>query len=94
MNLYHGFEFVIDDSGSMMSPTDTMDARVRPITRWQEENDRLKRMIEVLAYVPTPPMEFKFLNRTGFLLKARPRLNLLQKPTHSLPRFHKAANQS
>jgi hypothetical protein len=71
MNQYHGFEFVIDESGSMMSHTDTMDARVRPITRWQEEKDILKIMIEVLAYVPAPPMEVKFLNRTGIPLNHR-----------------------
>jgi len=52
-------EFIIDDSGSMGS---TANPKTKE-TRWQEARTRLKEMIEIMAYVPTPKMKISFLNR-------------------------------
>ncbi len=59
---YHEMEFMIDDSGSMNATTDTRGKDGKWMSRWQEAQMRLKQMIEVLAYVPTPPMTICFLN--------------------------------
>lgn len=60
---YESLEFIIDDSGSMTLQTDTNGPDGRPITRWQEAHQRLKEMIEVLAYVPFNQVGIEFLNR-------------------------------
>ena len=57
-------EVIVDDSGSMNCATDALD----PITgnkmsRWWEAKWRISQMIELLAYVPSPPMRIYFLNR-------------------------------
>jgi len=57
-------EFMIDDSGSMTLTSDTTDAFGRPQTRWAEAHNRLKEMVEVLAYVPFNQIEIVFLNRS------------------------------
>lgn len=68
--------FIIDDSGSMRSPTDTMmsDATVhllrngntpnpqQHMTRWQEAENRLHVVMDVLAYIPTQDITITFLN--------------------------------
>ncbi len=59
---YHEMEFMIDDSGSMNQTTDTRGKNGKWMSRWQEAQMRLKQMLEVLAYVPTPPMTICFLN--------------------------------
>ncbi len=51
-------EFEIDDSGSM----GTIDPSTG-ISRWQEAKNRLKMMIEIMAYVPIPLISISFLNR-------------------------------
>lgn len=61
---YQVLEFMIDDSGSMTLVSDTVDPVTRrPQTRWQEAHNRLKEMIEVLAYTPFQQIEIVFLNR-------------------------------
>lgn len=65
-------EFMIDDSGSMTLPSDTVDPKTNRVqTRWQEANKRLKEMIEVLAYVPFSQIIICFLNRTDRLTMTR-----------------------
>ena len=54
--------FLIDDSGSMGSTTDTM-IQGRPITRWEETRIRLLEMLELLSFIPKPIIQIKFLNR-------------------------------
>jgi hypothetical protein len=49
-------EFTVDDSSSMRLTSDG-------ISRWDEAKERLKTMIEILAYVPTPKIVINFLNR-------------------------------
>jgi hypothetical protein len=64
-------EFIMDDSGSMNSISDTrdipQDANNRPNSRWTEAIARFKTMIEVLAYIPTPLIILRFLNRPDVL---------------------------
>eukprot|EP00934_Nitzschia_sp_Nitz4_P008227 Nitzschia sp. Nitz4//scaffold28_size193895//117715//118950//NITZ4_001667-RA/size193895-processed-gene-0.229-mRNA-1//1//CDS//3329545988//8217//frame0 len=61
---YQSLEFIIDDSGSMQCTSDTVDPITRrPNTRWQEAQQRLKEMVEVLAYVPFNQIGIEFLNR-------------------------------
>ena len=55
-------EMIVDDSGSMASPTDCVVAG-RAMTRWEEVHCRLGQMFEMLAFVPTPPIYIRFLNR-------------------------------
>jgi hypothetical protein len=60
---YNELQFIIDDSGSMGSISDTKDSFGRLQSRWEEAHNRLKEMIEILAYVPTPRIVICFLNR-------------------------------
>jgi hypothetical protein len=51
---FASLEFIIDDSGSMMCQSDTIDPVTRrPNTRWAEAYQRLKEMIEIIgAFFP------------------------------------------
>jgi len=61
---YSSLEFIVDDSGSMQMTSDTINPVTRqPNTRWQEAHQRLKEMIEILAYVPFQQIGIEFLNR-------------------------------
>jgi len=61
---YASLEFIIDDSGSMQMNSDTMNIITgQPNTRWQEAHERLKEMVEILAYVPFNQIGIEFLNR-------------------------------
>ncbi|GKY92147.1 hypothetical protein MPSEU_000186000 [Mayamaea pseudoterrestris] len=61
---FQSLEFIIDDSGSMGNRSDSIDkATGRPHTRWTEAKERLKEMLEVLAYVPFNQIGIEFLNR-------------------------------
>lgn len=66
--------FIIDDSGSMKSSSDVFlnqasdyvkanSGGSRFMTRWQEAQDRLHIMIDLLAYIPTHEATINFLNR-------------------------------
>jgi len=61
-------EIIVDDSASMNCATDALD----PITgskmsRWWEAKWRISQMIELLAYVPSPPIKIYFLNRSDII---------------------------
>jgi hypothetical protein len=61
---FQSLEFIIDDSGSMMCTSDTINPITkRQNTRWDEAHQRLKEMIEILAYVPFTQIGIEFLNR-------------------------------
>ena len=61
---FQSLEFIMDDSGSMQLRTDSNDPVTKvPLTRWQEAHQRLKEMIEVVAYVPFQQVGIEFLNR-------------------------------
>jgi hypothetical protein len=68
--------FIIDDSGSMENESDALlnqasvyiQNKVKPnyqihMTRWQEAEDRLHVMLDILAYIPTQKITISFLNR-------------------------------
>jgi len=71
----YNLNFIIDDSGSMNSASDVSfkdataylakrnsDTTAR-LTRWQEAEDRLHIMIDLLAFIPTNGITLRFLNR-------------------------------
>ncbi|MBA3661135.1 MAG: hypothetical protein H0W64_05385 [Gammaproteobacteria bacterium] len=77
----YNLNFIIDNSGTMMNPSDVKfntasqyikdkcrsnDPRfLTPnamLTRWEEAEERIHIMIDMLAFVPTGPINFTFLN--------------------------------
>lgn len=61
---FASLEFIVDDSGSMRLNSDTINPLTkRQNTRWDEAHQRLKEMIEILAYVPFQQIGIEFLNR-------------------------------
>ncbi|KAJ3345361.1 hypothetical protein HDU91_007381 [Kappamyces sp. JEL0680] len=65
LQTYQALFFLIDDSGSMASGTDSYDPFTRrQLTRWEETRYRLLELMEVLSYIPIPMMIIRFLNRT------------------------------
>jgi len=80
---HYQLNFIVDDSGSMKLDSDSKrkDAgsyllnRYRsfgadlhfPMSRWEEVEDRLHTMIDVIAYVPTGMISISFLNRVDFI---------------------------
>jgi hypothetical protein len=69
---FQSLEFIVDDSGSMMCQSDTINPVTRqPNTRWQEAHIRLKEMVEILAYVPFQQIGVEFLNRKDRISLAR-----------------------
>lgn len=74
LQMYH-LKFIIDDSGSMNAPTDSMTSEANehvlrgqvpskstPMTRWQEAETRIHNMIDILAFIPTKSIEIRFMN--------------------------------
>lgn len=69
---FDSLEFIVDDSGSMQINSDTINPLTRrPNTRWEEAHQRLKEMIEILAYVPFQQIGIEFLNRKDRLTLKR-----------------------
>ena len=65
-------DFIVDDSGSMQMVSDTVDpVTKRPQTRWREAQNRLKEMVEVLAYLPFQQIKIEFLNRPNTIVLIR-----------------------
>jgi hypothetical protein len=62
-------EFLVDDSGSMNTDLKKPVGSAR--TRWEEAKQRLETLIEILAYVPIPLIEIRFLNRPDKILLTR-----------------------
>ena len=61
-------EIIVDDSGSMNGRTDAKDPVTGAImSRWWEAKWRISQMIELLAYVPSPPIKIYFLNRPDII---------------------------
>ena len=60
-------EIIVDDSGSMRLPTDARSPRGEPLNRWWEAKWRISQMIELMAYVISPPITIYYLNRTDNL---------------------------
>ena len=81
---FYNINFIIDDSGSMRAPTDSMLSEAlpyvlrgqqpnphQPMTRWQEAENRLHCMMDVLAYIPTKPIVLSFLNAPNVITLPR-----------------------
>lgn len=78
---HYKLNFIVDDSGSMRSETDSMmneaTAHIlrngqrsdpnQPMTRWQEAENRLHVMMDVLAFVPTQDILITFLNAPNII---------------------------
>ena len=64
---FDAIEIIVDDSGSMNAPTDARGPRGESLTRWQEARYRISQMMELIAYVVSPPVVVRFLNRTDTL---------------------------
>ena len=60
-------EIIVDDSGSMRLPTDARGPRGEPLNRWWEAKWRISQMIELMAFVISPPITIYYLNRTDTL---------------------------
>ena len=60
-------EIIVDDSGSMRLPTDARGPRGELLNRWWEAKWRISQMIELMAYVISPPITIYYLNRTDSL---------------------------
>lgn len=62
---YH-LVFLVDDSGSMATP-DAVDLSHCPCTRWREAKERLVKLMDLLAYVPSLSVTVRFFNRHNTL---------------------------
>lgn len=61
---FASLEIIVDDSGSMQMNSDTINSVTKTFnTRWEEAHERLKEMLEILAYVPFQQIGIEFLNR-------------------------------
>lgn len=78
----YALNFVVDDSGSMNEPSDvvlsdatqfikdryrTQTGDGRHITRWQEAEDRIHILLDMLSYIPTNEIKIRFLNKTDLV---------------------------
>mmetsp|Transcript_42327 Transcript_42327/g.102280 ORF Transcript_42327/g.102280 Transcript_42327/m.102280 type:complete len:487 (-) Transcript_42327:481-1941(-) len=62
---YEVLEFMMDDSGSMALYNSGMKGNTQaPLSRWHEAQERLKELLEILAYVPFQQITIEFLNRS------------------------------
>lgn len=75
--------YILDDSGSMTAGTDVnytqahpemrerlygADPRYAYMTRWNEIEDRLHFIVDILVYVPTKTIKFSFINRSDEII--------------------------
>ncbi|KAL3936074.1 MAG: hypothetical protein SGBAC_008528 [Bacillariaceae sp.] len=61
-------EFMMDDSGSMaLYNSDLQGNKQGLLSRWHEAQERLKELLEILAYVPFQQITIEFLNRSTTL---------------------------
>jgi hypothetical protein len=73
-------EIIVDDSYSMTLLTDAKGPRGDFMNRWWEAKYRISQMIELLAFVISPPISVRFLNR--------PTVLLLQREAHETPQAY------
>lgn len=80
LQLYR-LHFIIDDSGSMNGPSDVTMSEATPfiippgsyhdkharMTRWQEAENRLHILIDILSFIPVPSLEIHFLNASNVI---------------------------
>eukprot|EP01063_Lacrimia_lanifica_P032441 TRINITY_DN5549_c0_g1_i1.p1 TRINITY_DN5549_c0_g1~~TRINITY_DN5549_c0_g1_i1.p1 ORF type:complete len:469 (+),score=141.94 TRINITY_DN5549_c0_g1_i1:86-1492(+) len=83
----YSLNFMVDDSGSMTLDTDEEVAKAgdwmaanyfqhrlggrRVMTRWEEAEDRVHTIVDLVTYVPTGPIRISFFNRPSCLTLSR-----------------------
>jgi hypothetical protein len=60
-------EIIVDDSGSMGARTDALGPQGESLSRWWEAKYRISQMMELMAYVVSPVVYVRFLNRPDVL---------------------------
>lgn len=65
LSTYDQIEFILDDSGSMTLPTDSRDIHGNKMKRKDEALSRMLEMVEVMSYIKTPVIKFRFLNHNN-----------------------------
>ena len=81
---YYRLNFIIDDSGSMRAATDVFLTEATPyllrgqpaaegvqMTRWQEAENRMHIIMDILAYIPTKQIVISFLNARNIITLSR-----------------------
>mmetsp|Transcript_2800 Transcript_2800/g.4230 ORF Transcript_2800/g.4230 Transcript_2800/m.4230 type:complete len:481 (+) Transcript_2800:127-1569(+) len=81
---FYRLNFIVDDSGSMKAPSDVLLSEGTPhllrgvlpgahdkMTRWQEAENRLHIMMDILSYIPTKTIEIRFLNAKQVIVISR-----------------------
>jgi hypothetical protein len=81
---YYRLNFIIDDSGSMRAQTDVFLTEATPyllrgqvpaegarMTRWQEAENRMHIMLDILAFIPTKQIVISFLNARNVISLSR-----------------------
>ena len=78
---WFSLHFLIDDSGSMGSSSNLLRSMASPqmsgysgstyMTRWEEAQDRLHVLMDLLAYVPTQQIRLSFLNHPDIICLQR-----------------------
>lgn len=81
---FYNLNFIIDDSGSMRANTDSLmsdalpfvlrglvPAPGQPMTRWQEAENRLHCMMDIIAYIPTKSVTLSFMNAPNVITLQR-----------------------
>ncbi|KAJ3323004.1 hypothetical protein HDV06_002450 [Boothiomyces sp. JEL0866] len=72
LQTFDQMEFLIDDSGSMIQKTDCLAANGKHMSRWEEAKERLMDIIKIIAYIHTPKICIRFLNRADVIINERP----------------------
>lgn len=100
--LQYDLNFIIDDSGSMQQSTDSYAYQAgdymrnklqrknsnmnRCMSRWEEAEDRLHIMVDMLAYIPTGKITIGFLNNNK-------KIELKRKGSKNIEHFSKKAHE-
>lgn len=64
-------EFIVDDSESMTLASNTEYPHGTPQTRWEEAQNRLIALMEILTHVPIQTIDIRFLNRPDHITATR-----------------------
>ncbi|KAJ3256720.1 hypothetical protein HK103_005215 [Boothiomyces macroporosus] len=71
LQTFDTMEFLIDDSGSMICNTDSQFPNGKKMTRFEEAKERLMDIIKIIAYIQTPKIYIRFLNRHNVIQHER-----------------------
>ena len=71
LSAFEKAEIIVDDSSSMTLFTDANEPNGERLTRWMEAKWRISQMMELMAYVVSPIVTIRFLNRKDEILLQR-----------------------